>query len=76
MEILQTFISLSICYPSDKHIYIYIYIYDGIPSQLMASMLEGNIVGSKFKLQSCYYVRFQTYTHGKGMNFLIFPAMS
>ena len=41
----------------------------------MVKALDCGIVESKFKLQSHYYLHFQTNTFGKGMNFSILPAM-
>ena len=38
---------------------------------IMANMLDFNLIVSKFKLQLCYYIHFQTNTLGKGMNLLI-----
>ena len=49
--------------------------YGGIPHSVVANILNCNIVVSKFKLQSCYYVYFWTNALGKGMNPLIpFPC--
>ena len=41
----------------------------------MVKAMDCKIVVSKFKLQSCYYIPFQTNALGKGMNPLILPAM-
>ena len=38
---------------------------------IVANMLEYGSVESEFDLKLCYYVHFQTYTLGKGMNSLI-----
>ena len=43
----------------------------GCPHNVVANMLDCDIVVSEFKLQSCYYIHFQTNTLGKGMNPLI-----
>ena len=40
----------------------------------MAKVLDYGFEVSKFELQSCYYIRFQTNTLGKSMNPLIRPA--
>ena len=45
------------------------------PRGVMVKALDYGIIVSKFKLQSRYYVRFQTNTFRKGMNPLILPAM-
>ena len=45
------------------------------PSGGMVKMLNCGIIVSKFKLQSHYYVTFQTNTLRKRMNPLILPAM-
>ena len=37
------------------------------PQGVQADMVDGNIVVSMFKLQSCYYIHFQTNTLGKDM---------
>ena len=47
----------------------------GCTRGVMVKAIDCRIVVSKFVLQSCYYVHFQTDTLGKGMNALIFPAM-
>ena len=36
----------------------------------MVNVLVFEIIVSQFEISSRYYVNFQTYTHGKGMNFL------
>ena len=57
-------------------IYTYIHIYMNMesPHSLTTNMLAcGNIV-RMFKFLSCYYIRFQTYTIGDGMN-SIFPQL-
>ena len=41
----------------------------------VANMLYCNIVVTKFKLQLCYYIHFQSGILGKGMNPLIYLAM-
>ena len=43
----------------------------GILTTLVANMLDSDIVVSKFKLWSCYYVHFRTNTLEKPMNPLI-----
>ena len=40
----------------------------GSPHGVMVNVLNSNIEVSEFKLQSHYYIHFQTNTHGKGMN--------
>ena len=35
---------------------------------VVSNMLDSEIVGSVFEIQSYYYVPFQTNKHGKGMN--------
>ena len=47
----------------------------GCPHNVMVKAIDSGIVVSEFKLQSRYYIYFQTNTLGKGMNPLIFPAM-
>ena len=42
----------------------------------MVKVLNGAIIVSEFELQLHYYNHFQTNTLGKGMDPLIFPAMS
>ena len=42
---------------------------------VMVKVMDCGIVVSEFKLQSRYYVHFQTNTLGKDMNPLIFPTM-
>ena len=42
---------------------------------VMVKSMDFGIVVFEFEIQSCYYVHFQTNTHGKGMNPLILPAM-
>ena len=37
----------------------------------VANVLDCNIIESRFKLQLCYHIHFQTNTLGKGMNPLI-----
>ena len=38
------------------------------PCGVMVKVMDCRIVVSKFELQSCYYIHFQTNTLGKGMN--------
>ena len=62
------------------YIYVYIYIYIYTPPFLgrvsVAKVLDSSRLSiSKFELQSHYCIHFQTNTLGKGMNFLIPPAM-
>ena len=45
------------------------------PLGVMVKVLDCGIVVSEFKLQSCYYIRFQTNTPRKGMKPLILPVM-
>ena len=47
----------------------------GCPRVVMVKAMDCGIIVSKFKLQSHYYIHFQTNTLGKGMNPLILPAM-
>ena len=47
----------------------------GCPRGVMVKVMDCKILVSEFKLQSRYYVHFQTDTLGKGMNPLIFPAI-
>ena len=42
---------------------------------VMVKAMDCEIVISKFKLQSHYYIPFRANTLGKGMNPLILPAM-
>ena len=42
---------------------------------VMVKVMDSGIVVSELKLQSCYYIHFQTNTLGKGMNPFILPAM-
>ena len=42
---------------------------------IVANMLDGDIVVSRLKLQSHYYIHFWTNTLRKGMNPLIPPTM-
>ena len=42
---------------------------------IVVNVLDCNIAVSKFKLQSSYYAYFQRNNLGKGINFLILPAM-
>ena len=42
---------------------------------VMINVLDYGFVVSEFELQSRYYVHFRTNTLGKGMNFVIVPAM-
>ena len=42
---------------------------------LMFKAMDCGFVVSEFELQLCYYIHFRTNTLGKGMNFLILPAM-
>ena len=44
------------------------------PHDVVANMLDCDIIVNKFKLHSCYYVHFQANTLGKGMNILILPS--
>ena len=41
----------------------------------MADVLDCDIIVSEIKLQSHYYIHFQTNTLGKGMNSIINPSM-
>ena len=41
----------------------------------MVEVLDSDLEGSKFELQSLYYVHFRTHTFGKGMNSLLPSAM-
>ena len=43
----------------------------GSPHSIVANLLDGNIVVSKFKFQSCYYIPFWTNALGKSMKLLI-----
>ena len=43
----------------------------GCPHDIVANVLDNNLIVSKFKLQLHLYVHFWTNTHGKGMNFFI-----
>ena len=45
------------------------------PHSIVVNVWDFDIVVSKFKLQSCYYIHFQTNALGKGMNPLSPPAM-
>ena len=45
----------------------------GSPHSIVNNMLDCDIVVSKFKLQLCQYIHFQTNTLGKGMN-LSYPS--
>ena len=45
------------------------------PSEVVADMLDCDIVVSESEIQSCNYVQFWTNTLRKGMNPLIPPAM-
>ena len=47
----------------------------GVPYSTMVNMLDSDIVASEFKLQSLYYVHFQTNTLGNSMNLFILQAM-
>ena len=47
----------------------------GCPHGVIVKAMDCEIVVSKFKLQSGYYVHFWTNTLGKGMNPFILPAM-
>ena len=47
----------------------------GCPRGVMVKAMDCEIVVSKFKLQSRYYIHFRTNTLGKSMNPLILPAM-
>ena len=46
----------------------------GGPCGVVAYVLDCDIIISKFKLQSCYYIHFQTNILWKGMNSLIPPC--
>ena len=46
------------------------------PRGAMMKALDSGIVVSEFELQSPYYVHFQTYAHGKGINPFILSAKS
>ena len=59
----------------DIHHLYHIYYSVGSPCGAAANVLDYEIVVSEFKLQSCYYIHFQTNTLGKGMNMLIPQAM-
>ena len=43
----------------------------GVPLGVVANMLNTDIMISKFKLHSCYYVHFYANTQGKDKNILI-----
>ena len=43
----------------------------GIPSSIVADILDYDIVVSELALQTQYYVHFQTNTQGKDMDFFI-----
>ena len=45
------------------------------PCNIVANMLDCDIVVSKFELQSHYYIHFKTNALRKGINPLITPAM-
>ena len=45
------------------------------PCDVVANVLDGNIVESEFKHQSCYFVGFRTKNPEKGMTHLIHPAI-
>ena len=47
----------------------------GCSRVVIVKVLDCRIIVSEFKLQSYYYIHFQTNTLGKGMNPLILPAM-
>ena len=46
----------------------------GSPRDVVANVLDSDIVVSEFELQSRHYIHFRTYTHAKGMN-LLFPPL-
>ena len=48
-------------------------IYKGNLDDVVANVLDSNIIKSEFELLSLYYVHFWTNTLGKGMNSLITP---
>ena len=50
-------------------------IYKGSPRGVMVKVMDCGIIGSEFQFQSRYDVHFRVNTRGKGMNFLILPAM-
>ena len=54
-------------------VYYQIYFW-GYPCGVMVKAMDCRIVVSEFKLQSRYYVHFQTNTLGKGINPLILLA--
>ena len=47
----------------------------GNPCGIVTNVLDSDIVVSKLKFQSHYYIIFQTNTLGKGMNYFIPTAM-
>ncbi len=47
-----------------------------LTSGVMVKAMDCGIVVSEFVLKSRYYIHFQAYTLGKGMNPLILPAMA
>ncbi len=50
-------------------------LFRGSTRDVVANLLDCDIVVSEFKLQSCYYIHFRTNTLGKGMNPLILPVL-
>ena len=54
-------------------LFLLIFVVERISHRLIANVLDCNIVGSKFKLQSQSYVLFRTNTLAKGMNSFIHP---
>ena len=46
----------------------------GSPHGIKAKVLHCALEVTEFKLQSCYYVHFQTNTLGKGMNLFILSS--
>ena len=45
------------------------------PRGVMVKAMDYGIVAYKFELHSYYYVQLRTNTLGRGMNYLILPAM-
>ena len=73
-----THIYLSIYLYQFTHIYLSIYlsIYQGSPYNVVANVLDCNIIVSEFKLHLHYYVHFWTNTLGKDMKPFIPSANS
>ena len=69
---LNTLGSLRVSYLSVRYILLFV----SICLRYVSKIMDCGIVVSKFVLQSCYYVHFQTNTLGEGMNPLILPAMN